>query len=128
MKVEYCTGFDPRNPQDSLVRIYDLERSLLDVFLGELANLVETGCSVHLAQIGGIVQINCRVVLSVSAQDVGLVRSNDSELVCYLTSGSYQTMRERIASYILIDRPESFQWLYDCDCDIDFLLSQSGSW
>lgn len=128
MKVEYCVGFDPRNPMDSLVRIYNFEDHQIDSFLGKLVHLIQTGSSIHFDQIKEIVQINCNIVLSVSEKDVGLVRSNVSELVCYLTKGSYQQMREKISSYILADRPESFQWLYDCDCEIDFLLSRSGLW
>ena len=63
----------------------------------------------------------------ISTNDNGIIQLGKKKFSCQLTRGAYREM-EYIVKELLKNKLEGFQWLYDLDTSIDFLLSKDAKW
>ena len=63
----------------------------------------------------------------ISTNDNGIIQLGKKNFSCQLTRGAYREM-EYIVKELLKNKLEGFQWLYNLDTSIDYLLSKDAKW
>jgi hypothetical protein len=110
---------------DNLVRLYHFtpeETAKLTALICK--TLIETGEELNLAKVAFIKPMNCELVLTVTENEIGIVKHSGNFLTCGLTKESYQEMIE-----IMEHVGTGYNWLYEQSAtDIDFLYSSGGTW
>lgn len=126
MKLEYLVNVNDHS--DGIVRLYDFEtQEIVQLCAALRSSVVDLKHELKLSSLNFIQTINCDLTLNISPNDKGISETSKSVLYCELTSEAYLKMIELIEPF---SKPEStgFQWLYDLDSPIEFLLSKSGKW
>ena len=70
---------------------------------------------------------SCRLILSVSDEDLGISTSDNRSFLCELTIAGYQNMVKLLAPFCNKELV-SFQMLYDLDNPIELMFSSGGKW
>ena len=125
MKVELVQ----RGPRDRpLVRLYEFDQDEARC-LRELVKALSTGArtSVALHDERWVESVNgCRLELRLGRWDEGIRKSNLRDLVCTLTTATWDNIEGLLEPFCRSDAP-SFQWLNESG-DISLLISRTGRW
>jgi len=112
---------------ERLIRIYDFDPSEARDLKGAIENsLLKAKGELNFASLDFIEPVNCNVILRLSDRDEGLRTADNSRFDCNLTVEAYGDMIALIEPFC--NGAEGYQWLYEVDCPIDFLLSPGGTW
>lgn len=126
MKLEYLENVNDHS--DGIVRLYDFDSQEIIQLCAALRNsVVDSKLELTFSSLSFIQTINCDLTLKISPNDKGISETSKSALYCELTSEAYLKMIDLVEPF---SKPEStgFQWLYDLDSPIEFLLSKNGKW
>lgn len=102
----------------SLLELHLLIQSLKDVQKGNVIVLSEQPY---------IYYKEIRLELRLSSIDYGISQNNEMSFVCNLSASAYENAINLI-QHLLQNEMNGFQWLYDIDTSIEFLLSKDAKW
>lgn len=102
----------------SKTELYSLIQTLKDV---------QKGHDVVLSEQSYIDYKEIRLEMRLSSLDIGISKINEMGFVCNLSASAYMNAINLIEQ-LLKDEMNGFQWLYDIDTPIDFLLSKDAKW
>lgn len=113
---------------DELVRLFDFGKEEA----AQLHNaiqlvVVELGNQLDLKTLNFIDAINCNLTLRISDEEIGITTEDYIHFFCDLPKIAYQNMLDLIFPFTE-KNSRGYQWLYDIDNPIDFLLAPGGSW
>jgi hypothetical protein len=120
MKLEYIediNGYD-----EHAVRLSDFDSSQANKFRDVINFIIENKNPIELTTLDFIELLNCKLTLRVAEEDLGISTTDYVIFSCNLTIGSYKNIAKLLEPFC---RKESrgYQWLYDIDTPIGFLLS-----
>lgn len=101
---------------------------------GDLNNLIKCiesviqGNIIELSHQDFIKKNECKLFLFLCETDKGIVYIKDNQYECHLSIKTYLNMIDLIKAVIISSLKDGFQWLYDLNVSIEFLLSQKGKW
>lgn len=127
MKLEYLDQISKLHPEDRILRIYDFDETELSSLVERIDQILLDGGPISFETFECISLLNCGLTMKLGQRDRG-VFGEAINLVCEMSAPGYREMRERIQSYAQNISAGTHQWLYDLNCAVDFLLSQSGEW
>ena len=113
---------------DNIVRLYDFD-SLQAIKFQHLIKLtiVVDKKQLDLSTVDFIQARNCNLILRISDEDTGIVRTGKQKFNCDLTIGGYAHMVSLLEPFCKRET-KGYQWLYDIDSQTDFLFSPGGTW
>jgi hypothetical protein len=68
-----------------------------------------------------------RLELRLSNKDYGISQENEMSFVCNLSTSAYKNAINLIEQ-LLRNEMNGFQWLYDIDIPVEFLVSKDAKW
>lgn len=111
-----------------LVRLYDFDHSEVEEFRQAIQRmLIEGNNKLDVSSLPIVQPVNCRLVLRISPIDKGLTTAENQTIYCDLTKEAYRQMFALLEPFCQRDAT-GYQWLYDLNTPIDFLISKDGSW
>ena len=113
---------------DNIVRLYDFDSSQAIKFQQILQQIiVEQKKHLDLSTVDFIEARNCNLILRISDEDTGIIRSGKHKFFCDLTIDGYKHMVSLLEPFCKRET-KGYQWLYDIDSQTDFLFSPGGTW
>ena len=113
---------------DNIVRLYDFDRSQAEKFHQIVTKTIITEKQpLDLSTVDFIEERNCNLILRISDEDTGIIRSGKKKFFCDLTIEGYQEMISLLEPFCKKET-KGYQWLYDIDSQTDFLFSPGGTW
>ena len=130
MKIEFLTNYDSSNPKDCIFRIYDFnseEVKKLVVIFREVAEGVtpeiDLGHQNFICPIGGVT-----LELRLGSIDEGIFQISDNDFLCTLSKSGWENAIDLAQPFVESENINGYQWLYDLNSNIEFLLSRNGKW
>ena len=120
MKLEYIediNGYD-----EHAVRLSDFDSAQANTLRDVINQVIADKKEIELTTLDFIELLNCKLTLRISEEDLGISTTDYVIFFCDLTVGSYKNTAKLLEPFC---RKESrgYQWLYDLDTPIGFLLS-----
>jgi hypothetical protein len=113
---------------DNMVRLYDFDRQQAVAFQQAVKQaVVVEGKQLDLSTIDFIEPRNCNLILRISEQDTGIIRTGKQKFYCDLTIQGFEHMISLLEPFCKRET-KGYQWLYDIDSQTDFLFSPGGTW
>jgi len=113
---------------DNIVRLYDFDSSQANKFQQLIQQLIlDANKQLDLSAVDFIQERNCNLILRISDEDIGIVRSGKKKFFCDLTISGYKHMVSLLNPFCKKET-KGYQWLYDIDSSTDFLFSPGGTW
>jgi hypothetical protein len=132
MKLDHLEHTDREYPEDSIVRLYAFEPSEVVQLLDLFRNLADNpGVAVQLDEVPLVQSIGgCRILLKCGETDSGITKlaGYKNSFECTLTAEGWRHAAYLAEWFTVKREPNTYQWLYDLDTHIDFLLSPVGVW
>ena len=127
MKLEYL---DNIGIDESIIRLFNFDKlQAHELKNAIIKNLVNEGIELNINKLSFISAVNCQLILRLSINDIGITTGDKEEFVCDLTIDSYKQMLQLMEPFCEREyEHQCYQWLYDLDNEIEFLLSPSGQW
>ena len=66
--------------------------------------------------------------LRLGSMDEGIIQISDNDFVCTLSKSGWENAIDLAQPIIESEDINGYQWLYDINSNIDFLLSRNGKW
>jgi len=130
MKIEFLKEYNSANPKESIFRIYDFnsgEIKKLVVIFSELANgkvsEIDLRNQTFINPVGDV-----NLVLQLGSIDKGIFKRSENVFVCSLSKAGWENAIDLVQPFAESEDINGYQWLYDLNSDIDFLLSRNGKW
>ena len=113
---------------DNMVRLYDFDRQQAKAFqqLVHQAVVVERKL-LDLSTVEFIEARNCNLILRITEEDTGIIRTGKQKFHCDLTIQGFKHMIFLLEPFCKKET-KGYQWLYDIDSQTDFLFSPGGTW
>ncbi len=133
MKLEYLDDIadDEKFAEvltEQVVRLYDFEKTQATELKQAIEQTIITQKSpLDLSTLHFIECVNCNLIFSISDTDEGIKTLDGKVFFCELTLNGYQQIITLLEPFCNNNR-KSYQWLYDIDNPIEFLLSPGGGW
>jgi len=113
---------------DNIVRLYDFDSLEAKYFQQILQQtIVSEKKPLDLSTVDFIQARNCNLILRISNEDTGIVRTGKQKFYCDLTIVGYEHMVSLLDPFCK-RQTKGYQWLYDVDSHTDFLFSPGGTW
>ena len=113
---------------DNIIRLYDFDRSQAEKFHQIVAQtIIKDKKQLDLATVDFIQERNCNLILRISNEDIGIIRTGKKKFFCDLTIEGYESMISLLEPFCKKET-KGYQWLYDIDSQTDFLYSPGGTW
>jgi len=113
---------------DNIVRLYDFDSSQAIKFQQILQQIIVVDKKhLDLSTVDFIQERNCNLILRISDEDTGIVRTGKQKFFCDLTIDGYKHMVSLLEPFCKRET-KGYQWLYDIDSQTDFLFSPGGTW
>lgn len=130
MKIEYIEEFNSDNPTDSLLRLYDFNLVEANELIAVFKNLADKSVlEFKLNELSCIDSINgIELTLQVGKKDIGITKILEKSFICNLSPSGWSNAIELTKPFTGSTITNGYQWLYDLNTDIDFLLSTDGRW
>ena len=113
---------------DNIVRLYDFDSSQANKFQQLIQQtILDDKKQLDLSAVDFIQERNCNLILRISDEDLGIVRSGRKKFFCDLTIEGYEHMVSLLNPFCKKET-KGYQWLYDIDSSTDFLFSPGGTW
>jgi len=113
---------------DNIVRLYDFDSSQANKFQQLIKQtIVIDKKPLDLSTIDFIQARNCNLILRISDEDAGILRSGKHKFFCDLTIEGYEHMVSLLEPFCKKET-KGYQWLYEIDSQTDFLFSPGGTW
>lgn len=133
MKLEYLDdvsdgGKYPWADPNQLVRLYDFNHSEVEEFRQAIQRmLLDSIKELDVSSLSIVQSVNCKLILRSSPTDKGITTKDKYAFYCDLTEDTYKQMLALLEPFCQFDAT-GYQWLYDLNNPIDFLISKDGSW
>lgn len=111
---------------DKIICLSHFSLSELHLLIQSLKD-VQKGNVVVLSEQPYIYYKEIRLELRLSSIDYGISQNNEMSFVCNLSASAYENAINLI-QHLLQNEMNGFQWLYDIDTSIEFLLSKDAKW
>ena len=112
---------------DNLVRLFDFDRHEAELLrMSIISEVIQKQKPLSISSLSFIEMINCNLTLRISSDDVGITQENERNIFLDQTIKRYEDMTNLIQPFC-VKESEGYQWLVE-GCDIDLLLSPSGTW
>jgi hypothetical protein len=128
MNLEYIENTNSDYPEDSIIRLTHFSDSDLMDFVYDLKQIIEKKVKIEIQKKQYIRKSNCELEIEADDIDVGIIKIMDKKFSCKLANKKLIIMIDMINSFIGKNTIGKFQWLYDLNNPIDFLLSIDGKW
>lgn len=126
MQLDYIDNINEFG--DNLVRLYDFDRYQSDKFRQIVKQtIIDEKKQLDLSTVDFIEERNCNLVLRISDEDIGIIRTGRMKFFCDLTIEGYEHMISLLEPFSKKET-KGYQWLYDIDSQTDFLFSPGGTW
>ena len=113
---------------DNIVRLYAFDSSQADKFRQIVKQIILTDKKqLDLSTVDFIQERNCNLILRISDEDLGIIKSGKKKFICDLTIEGYERMVSLLEPFCKRET-KGYQWLYDIDSQTDFLFSPGGTW
>lgn len=113
---------------DNIVRLYDFDSSQANQFQQIVKQFILIDKKpLDLSAVDFIQARNCNLILRISDEDAGIVRTGKQKFCCDLTIEGYKHMISLLEPFCKKET-KGYQWLYDIDSPTDFLFSPGGTW
>lgn len=113
---------------DKIIRLFDFDAHEATKFSNSIyETIIVRRESLDLGQLDFIRPINCKLILRIADLDLGILSIDENNFVCELSLDGYLHMVDLIAPFTQLDS-HGYQWLYDLNCEIEFLFSPLGTW
>jgi hypothetical protein len=123
MKLEFLKNINEYD--EHIIKLYDFD-SAQAIQFREWINHLITGKEKYLniTTLDFIKAINCKVILRVADEDLGIWTTDNEHFICDLTINGYKKIINLIDPFCKRES-KGYQYLYDLDTPIDFLFSGS---
>jgi hypothetical protein len=121
MKLEFSENVNEYD--EHIIRLSEFDAAQVKKFqawVNQLATGKET--YINITTLDFMKAINCKVILRVSKEDRGIWTTDRVHFICDLTIEGYKKMISLLEPFSKKES-KSYQYLYDLDTPIDFLLS-----
>jgi len=113
---------------DAVVRLYDFDKTQAVLFRQLIQEtIINNKNNLDLSSVKFIQSRNCNLTLRICEEDLGIITADKKNFFCDLSTESYIDMLSLLEPFCLKET-KGYQWLYDIDSPIDFLLSPAGTW
>ena len=113
---------------DHIVLLYDFDSSQANQFQLILKQIILIDKKpLDLSTVDFIQARNCNLLLRISDEDTGIVRTGKQKFCCDLTLKGYEHLISLLEPFCKKET-KGYQWLYDIDSQTDFLFSPGGTW
>lgn len=116
---------------NQIMRLYDFDKNEAVLLRSSIQSLILDGPgTLRVSKLPFVESTNCTLTLRVSEGNEGVKPEDNGNFDCYLNLDGYRKMIDLMEPFCEEEPSgyQSYQWLYDLDCDIDFLFSYDGSW
>jgi len=111
-----------------MVRLYDFDSSQAIQFQQIVKQVILIDKKpLDLSTVDFIQARNCNLILRISDEDLGIVRTGKQKFCCDLTIEGYKHLISLLEPFCKKET-KGYQWLYDIDSQTDFLFSPGGTW
>ena len=111
---------------DKFICLSHFSKAELDMLIQSLKD-VQKGNVIVLSEQAYICYKEVRLELRLSNKDYGISQENEMSFVCNLSASAYKNAINLIEQ-LLINEMNGFQWLYDIDIPVEFLVSKDAKW
>ena len=126
MQLDYTDNINEYG--DNIVRLYDFDSSQADKFRQAVKQtLITNKKPLDLTTLDFIQARNCNLTLQISAEDEGIITSDEENFFCNLTIKGYEQLVALLEPFCKKEK-KGYQTLYDIDSQTDFLFSPAGTW
>jgi uncharacterized protein YfbU (UPF0304 family) len=123
MKLEFLANINEYD--EHIVKLSDFDSAQARKFQAVVNYLVnEEGKYINITTLDFIQAVNCKVILRVSEEDLGIWTTDNIHFICDLTINSYKNIINLLEPFCKRES-KGYQYLYDLDTPIDFLFSGS---
>lgn len=113
---------------ENIIRLYDFDSSEASKFQQLVKQtIIVDKKQLDLSTVDFILERNCNLILRISDEDTGILRTGKKKFYCDLTIEGYKHMVSLLEPFCKKET-KGYQWLYDIDNQTDFLFSPGGTW
>jgi len=121
MKIKFLKDINEYG--EHVIRLDDFDKEQAMLFYQLLYDLAEGKKTVVDLSVYEFIEIvNCELTLRIAETDEGIITDDFEHFFCELTEKAYNNMAQLVIPFCRKDS-NSYQYLYDLDNPIDFLLS-----
>lgn len=111
---------------DKIICLSHFSKTELQLLIQSLKDVLK-GTVIVLSEQAYIYYKEVRLELKLSNIDYGISQKSEMSFVCNLSTSGYKNAINLI-QHLLQNKMNGFQWLYDIDTSIEFLLSKDAKW
>lgn len=111
---------------DKIICLSHFSKAELHMLIQSLKD-VQKGNVIVLSEQAYICYKEVRLELRLSNKDYGISQENEMSFVCNLSASAYKNAINLIEQ-LLINEMNGFQWLYNIDIPVEFLVSKDAKW
>lgn len=128
MNISLIKEYNSDHLEDQIVCLNDFDNKDIEE-LGKVFLKVCNGQTIILSEQYFIKIADCKLILSLSIDNVGLKELSENCYNCFLSKSEYWKIINEIALFAQTGYDENtYLWLYDINTPIDFLLSKNCKW
>jgi len=121
MKIKFLKDINEYG--EHVIRLDDFDKDQAILFHQILIDLAEGNKAVVVLSVCEFIEmVNCELTLRIAETDEGIITDDFEHFFCELTAQAYNNMAQLVIPFCRKDS-NSYQYLYDLDNPIDFLLS-----
>jgi hypothetical protein len=121
MKLEFLKNINEYD--EHAVRLSDFNSAQATLFHNSLVHFISNKNNyLDVSALDFITPVNCRLILRITSEDIGISTTDRVNFFCDLTLGTYRVMEDLLKPFSGKES-KGYQWLYDIDTPIGFLLS-----
>lgn len=125
MKLEHLPAAP--DSHDELIRLFSFDARETAALMTVVSDwLRDPSAPLRLEALPFVSNVNCSLHFVLAAQDDGIRENAFGAYECRLTIASFERMLNLVEPFC--KEAKGYQWLYDLDTPIDFLLSVNGAW
>lgn len=128
MKISVLKDFNHDDPENMIICLSGYNKSDLSELIICIEKTLKDGFNI-LSSEHFISETQCKIILRLSLIDEGFKELSKNTYECFLSENNYKSMIELIKPFRDQRSSENaYQWLYDLNSNIEFLLSNNGKW
>ena len=127
MELRVYEHSDNSYPMDKILCLEKYTKEDLNNLIKCIRSVTQ-GNIIELSHQDFIKKNECELYLYVCETDEGIVHIKDNLYECHLSIKTYLDMIDLIKAVIISSSKDGFQWLYNLNVSIEFLLSHKGKW
>lgn len=125
MELDYLENVNEFD--EHVIRLYNFNQQEAIQFRNLISEVIEYNRKINLEKTDFITPRNCNLILGLFGSDEGIFTKDNETFFCALTKETYQNILEILEPYCTQNK-RNYQYLYDLDNQINFLLAPDGTW